>query len=199
MMDNVENKYGDEYFEYLRNRSVIRSFVRHFYLNNILKWVRGKSIDYGCGAGELLSRLPHDSIGFEINPVAVKYCKEVRNLNVFTIDQSNSVLRSVEKNKFSTFIMSHVMEHVSDPERFLKKTMEECREIGITRLIFVVPGEKGFKSDKTHKTFIDIDFFRKNQNSDKYNLIHYNYFPINSAAAGKWFTHNELLVVFDSV
>ena len=75
MTENTEPLYSREYFEYLRNRGSLRKSIRKFYLRDIRKYCIGKSIDFGCGTGELLAMLPAGSAGFEINRVAVEFCK----------------------------------------------------------------------------------------------------------------------------
>ena len=62
------------YCDYLSNRGALKAFIRKYYLRNVLKHVLGKAIDFGCGAGTLLSRLPPGSAGFEINEACVDYC-----------------------------------------------------------------------------------------------------------------------------
>ncbi|MCU0822965.1 MAG: hypothetical protein MUC95_10940, partial [Spirochaetes bacterium] len=61
--------YGKEYKSYLlKERGTLRKIIRRIYLNHIVKYVKDKAIDFGCGAGELLSELAPGSTGFDINP-----------------------------------------------------------------------------------------------------------------------------------
>jgi 2-polyprenyl-3-methyl-5-hydroxy-6-metoxy-1,4-benzoquinol methylase len=59
--------YADEYFQYLQGRTALRKFLRNAYLRDIRKYCQGKTIDFGCGVGDLLLMLPSGSVGFEVN------------------------------------------------------------------------------------------------------------------------------------
>jgi hypothetical protein len=67
--------YDLNYMKKQRERSLLRKYVRSFYLKNINKFVLGKAIDFGCGVGTLLKLLPPGSLGYEINRAAVDFCK----------------------------------------------------------------------------------------------------------------------------
>jgi hypothetical protein len=62
-----------------------------------------------------------------------------------------------------------------------------------------VPGYKGYKSDKTHRTFIDKKYFADHGllSNKNYKLRISKYFPVNNARFGYYFMHNELRLVFD--
>ena len=62
-MSEIKEIYSKKYYEYLKNRSKIRKWLRLYYLRDINKYCIGKTIDFGCGVGELLKILPEDSIG----------------------------------------------------------------------------------------------------------------------------------------
>ena len=75
MTEDSEHLYAQEYFDYLQNRSIVRRQIRKLYLNHIRSFCVEETIDFGCGIGELLSLLPEGSIGFEVNHVAVNFCR----------------------------------------------------------------------------------------------------------------------------
>ncbi len=116
-------------------------------------------------------------------------------------EKDNYQLKAVENNVFQTFIMSHVLEHLQNPEQILKALFNACRGIGIKKIIIVVPGEKGFRFDKTHKTFIDKAFLLKNNLIDLegYSLTSNTYFPINLRWIEKCFTYQELQLIYEIV
>jgi hypothetical protein len=97
--------------------------------------------------------------------------------------------------------MNHVLEHLEHAHETIRKIFQSCAGIGIRRIVFTVPGEKGFKMDKTHITFIDLDYFLNNGLLDNkfYKLSHSGYFPFNSKKAGRYFRHNELRLIFDKI
>ena len=55
-----------------RSRHPLRRLIKKFYLDRVLRELRGPTIDFGCGAGQLLARLPADSVGLEVNPPLVQ-------------------------------------------------------------------------------------------------------------------------------
>lgn len=200
MTATAEETYSQEYFEYLHNRSAIRKMVRTVYLNNIRKYCIGKTIDFGCGIGELLKMLPEGSVGFEVNKVVVEYCKKNNlNVNLYVPETDNYDFKMIQPGMYHSFTMNHVLEHLPDSFRVIGKIFESCHRLKIKRIVFTVPGLKGFQMDKTHETFIDEEYFRKNGLLENrfYTLSTSHYFPFNLASVGRAFRHNELRLVFD--
>jgi SAM-dependent methyltransferase len=193
-------KYGQEYFDYLISRGFIRTLVRKLYLKDIRKYCIGRTIDFGCGTGSLLAMLPQGSIGYEINDVAVNYCRlkrlEVEHYDPETDDYE---LKMVSENKYSSFTMNHVLEHLNDSQAVIRKIFRSCYRLGIKRIVFTVPGSKCFRFDETHQTFVDKPYF---QNNGLLEDLHYKmtfsaYFPFNIKGVDRYFRHNELRMVFD--
>jgi hypothetical protein len=200
MSETAEEIYSQDYFNYLHNRSTFRKKVRSFYLNDIKKYCIGKTIDFGCGVGELLKILPENSIGFEINKVVVDYCrKNGLNVKLYVPGEDNYEFKMIKPGQYETFTMNHVLEHLDRSSEVIGKIFESCNRIGIKRIVFTVPGHKGYKSDTTHQTFINIDYLIKNgvPGNQYYQLTVNKYFPVNSEAFSRYFTHNELRLVFD--
>jgi SAM-dependent methyltransferase len=195
-----ETLYAQQYFEYLRNRSLLRRVIRKFYLHDIRAFCIGKTIDFGCGIGELLAMLPNGSIGFEINEVAVNFCKsQGLNVNQYIPGEDNYKLDMINEGEYSTFTMNHVLEHIENSKEVILNIFESCNRLGIKRIVFTVPGVKGYKSDKTHRTFINKKYFADHGllNNKNYKLRISKYFPVNNARFGYYFMHNELRLVFD--
>ncbi len=200
MTATAEEIYSQDYFEYLKNRSPIRRKVRTIYLNDIKKYCIGKTIDFGCGVGELLKTLPTGSAGFEVNKVVVEFCKKNGlNVNLYVPEEDDYNFRMIEAGNYETFTMNHVLEHLENSYEIINKIFESCARLGIKRVVFTVPGHKGYKSDATHQTFINMDYLiRTGIKDSKYYQLRVNkYFPVNSEAFSRVFTHNELRLVFD--
>jgi len=194
--------YDKDYVEYQAKRSWLRKFIRRFYLKQILRYVEGKAIDFGCGIGELLARLPSDSIGFEINEAAVRYCKK-RGLQArhYEPETDNYQFKECESENYETFTMCHVLEHLRNPDSVFRLILQSCNRLGIRKIIIVVPGLRGFKVDKTHRTFIDEDYLTKHNlwHVEGYHLAEKKYFPLNFASLGKYFTYHELIVIYERI
>jgi hypothetical protein len=200
MGSTSENLYAKEYLDYLKDRGAFRKLIRKLYLRDIRELCVGKTIDFGCGTGELLSTLLDGSIGFEVNIEAVNYCiSKGLQVKYYDPDEDEYELRMITPGEFTSLTMNHVLEHLENSVEVIKKLFKSCARIGIKRIVFTVPGSKGFKSDKTHRTFIDVNYFRdKGLLENRYfQLRLFKYFPINNLKFGTFFTHNELRLVFD--
>jgi len=200
MTATADEIYSRDYFEYLNNRSTIRKTVRTIYLNDIKKYCIGKTIDFGCGIGELLKILPAGSAGFEVNKVVVDFCKKNGlNVNLYVPEEDNYNFRMIEADTYETFTMNHVLEHLESSYEVINRIFESCERLRIRRIVFTVPGHRGYKSDATHQTFINMDYLKKTGVTDNkyYQLGVHKYFPVNSEAFSRYFTHNELRLVFD--
>ena len=200
MTASADEIYSEDYFNYLHNRSSIRKAVRTVYLNDIKKYCIGKTIDFGCGVGELLKILPGGSVGFEVNKVVVEFCKKNGlNVNLYIPEEDDYNFRMIGTGQYETFTMNHVLEHLGQSSNVITKIFESCQRLGIIRIVFTVPGHKGYKSDATHQTFINMDYLSRTGvlDSKHYQLKVNKYFPVNSESFSKVFTHNELRLVFD--
>jgi 2-polyprenyl-3-methyl-5-hydroxy-6-metoxy-1,4-benzoquinol methylase len=200
MTATAEEIYSNDYFNYLHNRSSFRRKVRTLYLNDIKKYCIGRTIDFGCGVGELLKTLPEGSIGFEVNKVVVGFCKKNGlNVDLYVPEEDNYDLKMIGPGEYETFTMNHVLEHLESSSKVITKIFESCNRLGIKRIVFTVPGHKGYKADATHQTFINMDYLIKTGITDNkyYELKVNKYFPVNSESFSKFFTHNELRLVFD--
>ncbi len=198
MISEFSREYAAEQIR--RSRHPLRRLIKEFYIRSIMQDVIGPSIDFACGAGQLLSRLPPGSVGVEVNPFLIEYLA-LRGLKVIPYDTENDhfSLEAFPLGRYSTFIMAHVLEHFTDSEQVLRTLLGACRHIGIRRIILAVPGWKGFQSDHTHKTFVDIDYLHVHGllNCEGYRQSKTKCFPVNKEAFGRFFVYNELIVVFD--
>ncbi len=200
MTEKVEQIYSLEYFNYLKNCSKFRRFLRSYYLRDIRKYCIGKTIDFGCGVGELLKILPEGSIDFEVNNVAVGYCKSNDlKVELYYPEMDKYEFKMIKSGDYNTFTMNHVLEHLDNTPELINKLFESCNKIGISRIVFTLPGVKGYNSDSTHLTFIDLDFLRNNKilENKYYCLKLFKYFPLNMKLFTKYFTHNELRLIFE--
>ena len=200
MKEAAEALYQEEYFEYLYQRNSFRKFIRQFYLKNIARFCIGKTIDFGCGIGNLLHYLPQGSMGLEINPVAVAYCQQHEiPVSLYHPSEDQYNLSSIEPGVFKSFTMNHVLEHLDESYQTIEKLFETCHRLEIERIVFTVPGKKGFDSDKTHMTFIDRSYFEKHGlfADPRYRLRKSYYFPFNTSFMSRFFVHNELRLIFD--
>jgi SAM-dependent methyltransferase len=182
-----------------RSRHPLRRLIKAAYLRNMLGYLSGPTVDFGCGAGQLLARLPIGSVGIEVNPVLVQRLVG-QGLEVFRAhgDYRDFDLANLPPRRFECLVIAHVLEHLDDPARALAALMAACQRFGIWRVLMVVPGSKGFMSDTTHRTLIDEAWLADHPLPADCGFTPSTvaYFP-GPRQFGPLFTYHEMLVTFD--
>ncbi|MBI5591212.1 MAG: class I SAM-dependent methyltransferase [Deltaproteobacteria bacterium] len=199
-MDNQDYDRTYAAQQLCRSRQPLRQLLKYFYLNNILRNVRGPTIDFGCGAGQLLSRLPAGSIGLEVNPYLVEELQK-QGLNVLLCDPDvdQFTLRQLPDQPYKALVMAHVLEHFTDASIALHRLLQACRLRKIERVVLVLPGIKGFNFDSTHKTLVNRGYIedKKLLRCEGYVVSKMYYFPIDTERVGNYFTFHEFNIVYD--
>ena len=185
-----------------RSRHPLRRLAKRPYLDSLLRELHGATIDFGCGAGQLLARLPAGSIGLEINPHLIAALR-ARGLDAVAYDPAADgyALRSLPAGRYVSLVMAHVLEHLDDPAAALRAIFGGARRLGLERIVIVVPGAKGWRSDPTHRTFIDYAWLDRHgfRQCEGYALTRARHFPIDVARLGEYFTYHELQLIYDRV
>ena len=196
----MSEDFGAAYTEYQLRRSWLRRQVRRAYLVSAARKLTGPTLDFGCGVGELLSRLPAGSMGVEYNPASVALCR-ARGLDVvsydgFADDWSLSTLPP--DREFTSLVISHVLEHLEQPEEVLHRLLVAATGFGVGRVLVIVPGRAGYKIDRTHVTFVDAQKLAKPGvvAGTGFEMTAAGYFPGNWRRVGDWFPHHELQVLY---
>jgi hypothetical protein len=105
-------------------------------------------------------------------------------------------LRSVRPGTFQTLACNHVLEHLDSPGVVAERLLAASDRLGITRVVFTVPGRKGFAHDPTHRVFVDRALFER-LSPRGWRVAHLGYFPVDLAWLGDLFTHHELSIAYD--
>jgi len=183
-----------------RSRHPLRRLVKGFYLREIIRDVSGATVDFGCGAGQLLARLPKGSVGLEVNPHLITALRS----HGLTVQQSEGTVADFElgglaPGRFRSLVIAHVLEHLPDPAAALGVLLASCRRLGIRRVVVIVPGATGFASDPTHRTFIDAAWVQAHLpgSLEGFNRLPPSYFPGPWAWVGDYFVFHEMKLVFD--
>lgn len=196
----MNETYGSEYTNYQTNRTRFRRWIRQAYLRKATSLINGRTLDFGCGIGELLSRLPSGSTGLECNKTTISYCN-AQGLDVFFYDgfEDDWCLSSVPRErKFESMVISHVLEHLEEPEKILAKLLVASELFSVRTVLVIVPGKAGFKSDPTHRKFVDMSMMKEVINkAQNWNIKSKEYYPFNIEQTGNFFIHNELQVVLE--
>lgn len=197
---HFDKSYASEQLR--RSTHPIRKIIKRIYLENILTDIRGATLDIGCGAGQLLERLPEGSLGLEVNPHLVSALTDMgMSVMHYDLEADDFGLTPIPVARFETIVLSHVLEHFSDAATVMKKLFRAAGRLGVSRFIIVLPGEKGFASDETHRTFIDRNYILDNdlESVDGYVLTKHRDFPFPKAWCGKFYKYQELKLVYDNL
>lgn len=143
----------EHYYSHLQSISKLGRHYKRYLASPVLQQQASKFgskiAEIGCGIGSgIIGAYPQQVTGFEINPLAVTYCKSI-NLSVYQIDANKPY--PAQDSEFDVCVLDNVLEHIAEPAFVL----QECARI--TRinggLVIAVPGLKGFNSDSDHKVF----------------------------------------------
>ena len=200
MSADFDQTYADEQIR--RRSSPLRRLVKAQYLANLLRRFEGPTIDLGCGAGQLLERLPKGSVGLEINDALIAYLRGLK-LDVIKYDAIAdgfrlSPLSAPGRGPYRHFVCAHVIEHFDDPAAAVRSLLQSGARLGLDTMVFVVPGRKGFSTDRTHKLFVTEDYIREQQLAacPPFRLASAEYFPGNLRQLGDWFAYHELILTW---
>jgi len=138
--------------EPLRESGKIRTYLRKIlFINPIVKEFRGYVLDVGCGVGIHLREYHSHSLGIDASEKNVKAGQEEK-LNIIKGDANTFV----QENTFDTVLLSHLLEHLSEPSKVLRNAYLSTKIGG--RIIVVVPCLRGFLTGFNdligHKQFI---------------------------------------------
>jgi SAM-dependent methyltransferase len=194
--EEADSTAGHEYAERLKRLDASRwrrlLNVQAPYRWNIRRLDLGLTLDIGCGLGRNLAHLDGNGVGVDHNPESIAIAR-ARGLTAFTIEGFTHSEHAVP-GRFDSLLLAHVVEHMS-PEyavtlasgylKYLKSGGKVC---------FITPQESGYKTDKTHVTFVDFDGLETL--SHKLGLTEerrYSFpFP---RFVGKFFPYNEFVMV----
>lgn len=165
------------------------------YAWNIRRTVKGLTLDVGCGIGRNLSHLRGEAVGVDHNKSSVDVCRQSGFL-AFTPDEFTNSEHA--KNMYQTILLSHVIEHMTDSEasELLRSYLPYLASEG--KLVIICPQERGFRSDSTHVTFFDTQNITDLMNKCGLQVCECRSFPL-PRWYGRWFTHNETIVIAERI
>ena len=136
---DIEEHYSKEYFEIYLETEPIHLRKRFKKRIKEIKKIRvsGALLDVGCGVGSFL-RLAHaegyETSGVELSHYAAEYARSNFGLSVFNGELKNAGFAS---ETFDIITLWHVLEHVSDPKKFLVQVNRLLKKNGL--LVIEVP------------------------------------------------------------
>ncbi len=126
-----------------------------FFIQPIVRELRGYMLDVGCGLGLTLREYHGKSLGIDANAGNIKSCKKA-GLNVIKADANTFV----NENTFDSILLANVLEHFQTPDKVLRNTYLSVKSGG--RIVIVVPCFHScmikFNPLIGHKWFISQDY-----------------------------------------
>jgi SAM-dependent methyltransferase len=184
-----------------REENPVRRAVRSVYLKTLRELTEGPVCDLGCGAGSFLRYAPPGSVGLDVNPHAVAYCR-AQGLDALIYDAVDDgfQLSPLAGRDIGTLLLNHVLEHFSEPMAKLCPLLRAAKTLGVRRVVIVTPGRMGFASDGTHRTHIDARFYQAPGAfaESQFRLLSLQYFPLPFRWGGDVFLYNELRAVLST-
>lgn len=198
----MTTEFDSQYTQYQIKRSSLRKAIRVLYLRRAAAELCGPTLDFGCGVGELLERLPQGSKGVEYNRASVEHCRHkglpVEWYDGYADDWSLGALPP--EWQFRSMVISHVLEHLDEPMSVLRALLKAAEGRGVQRTLVVVPGKAGFRIDATHRTFVDLEMLLAGDvEAIGWCVVSSRYFPGDWRGLGDHFPHHELQVVLGKV
>jgi SAM-dependent methyltransferase len=186
---------SEEYQDYLvgkyrRGRGLyLRLLVYPKYLKALGERCGREIVDCGCGTGEFLrfcqtSRIP--ARGIDWNEHLVARCRQAG------LDASVADITTYEppNGKLHNLLCDNVIEHLTaaEIESFFAK-LRQIVDVG-GKMLVVVPGKKGYRSDPSHRTFVTLETMQLLCRRHQIALCKTFYCPLNFRAAGDFFYLN---------
>jgi len=195
--------FDQRYTDYQTQRSALRRLARRVWLASARAQLKGATLDFGCGVGELLATLPSGSMGLEYNRATVAHCRQA-GLDVEWYDgiEDGWKLSTIESGRrFESMIVSHVLEHLDEPSVVLRRLLTASSGLGVRRVLVIVPGRAGFRIDATHRVLVDRAMLESPDavTGSGFRLRRLRYFPGNARWIGDWFAHHELQALFERI
>jgi SAM-dependent methyltransferase len=179
-----------EYFEYLNKRSHLGFLYRKYWLYpRLSKLLVGKTLDVGCGVGDMLSFRP-DTTGVDINPLTVEWCRS-QGRDVFEMIEDVLPFAS---GSFQSVMLDNVIEHLYEPTALLSEIYRVLHPGGT--LVVGVPGLRGYASDADHKTFYDKEKLVDVMNAAGFTMSRLMYLPFPFPGLSRYLRQYCLYGVF---
>jgi 2-polyprenyl-3-methyl-5-hydroxy-6-metoxy-1,4-benzoquinol methylase len=193
----VNDTRGTEYTERLTRSVSARGWRRWVdpqlpYRWNIRRLGLGRVLDVGCGVGRNLGHLDGNGVGVDHNPTSIAAAR-ARGLVAYTTEE---FLASADATpaSFDSLLVAHVLEHLSpaDATSLVRDYLPYVRPDG--QVVVICPQERGQRSDATHVTFMPAEVIGGVLADAGVRVVRSSSFPF-PRAVGRWFTHNETVVV----
>lgn len=180
----------EDYYNYLKNRSFLRLFIRKFFVRDLIRHFQGRVLDVGCGIGEFLDAYTN-SYGVDLNPFVVHDCLRRGH----ACNQANANRLPFADQTFDGVLASNVLEHLSSPVKAFAEAARVLKpggKYGVT-----VPLEAGFRHDPTHVYMLRESDLRALASQCDLNPVTFYRYPFQTPFLGKRLYFCELRAIFE--
>lgn len=157
--------YGNDLAS-IKDEYTQQSIKGELYRSKISKYINFENVesifDFGCGTGGVLSAFLNKNIslyGSDYNMHRLEYGRE-RNLNLYHAVEDKEIITS---QQYDLIILSHVLEHLSEPLIEINDIFEMIKEGGHIYIIVPSPLNIGKSPAVTYKFFQNIHLYNYNK------------------------------------
>lgn len=164
---------------------------------NIRRLCPGRVLDVGCGIGRNLRYLKRDdALGVDHNLASVQRV-QLLGYKALTVHDFDEQMQSHLEN-FDSILISHVLEHLEAKEaaQMVLHYLPALKHGG--KVIAICPQQRGYKSDRTHKTYFSIKDMEKLFSDLSLVREKTKSFPFPKLF-GKFYIYNENIVVYRKI
>ncbi len=159
---------------------------------NLRRLHPGHVLDIGCGTGRNLEHLDGNGVGVDPNAAGVAIARD-HGYVAYTPDQFEAAPEA-KPASFDTLLFAHVLEHLpsGEADQLVTRYLPYLRPGG--RVILITPQESGYRSDHTHREFLDFAALTALASRCGLSTTRRYSFPF-PRPTGRVFRYNEFVVV----
>mgnify|MGYP001575149621 FL=1 len=137
-LDKIYSNYYDKWNYNNSNNQIsnMKKLTFSEYLKQITKFISsGKLLDVGCATGDLLSAaqsMGFDVYGAEVSKQGLDICRKKFGKN--KIFESHLITNNIKKNSFDIIILSDVIEHIVEIDKFIESIWNALKDNGFLML-----------------------------------------------------------------
>ena len=145
------------------SEGALSPFLKSQRIKACVPYLKGRVLDVGCGTGTLAGFLnPNQYVGFDIDKTSLNFAASNHPSHLF--------VEAIDKydDEFDTIVSLAVIEHVKDPENFLKVMHNLLKKEYSSKLVLTTPNPK---FEKFHDIGSVLGLFSQSANEEHEQLI----------------------------